>query len=94
MYKTLGAHIAALRAKAGPNTVGLGVVGFFMGGHWAVWLSQRPQYYVEATVLYYAARAANPADGRSGLEPRVVLSAIMWPLPSIELKSTELFDHE
>lgn len=35
------------------------VVGFSMGGHWAVWLAQHPPPGISATVLYYAARAGD-----------------------------------
>ncbi len=59
MYKTLGADIASLRSISGLDNDKTGIVGFSMGGHWAVWLSQRPEYDVVATVLYYAARAGD-----------------------------------
>ncbi len=35
------------------------VVGFSMGGHWAVWLAQHPDPPVAAVVLYYAARGGD-----------------------------------
>ena len=35
------------------------VVGFSMGGHWAVWLAQHPDPPVSAAVLYYAARGGD-----------------------------------
>ncbi len=35
------------------------VVGFSVGGHWAVWLAQHPDPPVSAAVLYYAARGGD-----------------------------------
>ena len=34
----------------------IALVGFSMGGHWALWLAQRPELPVAATVIFYAAR--------------------------------------
>ncbi len=59
MYKTLDADITSLCDLAGSKRNRVGVVGFPMGGHWAVWLSQRPRYNVAATILYDAARAGD-----------------------------------
>ncbi len=56
MYRTLIADIEELRARSGSP---VGVVGFSMGGHWAVWLAQRPELPIDATVLYYAVRAGS-----------------------------------
>lgn len=67
MYQTLRADIASLRAAIGSNRTAIGVIGFSMGGHWAVWLSQRPEYNVSKTVLYYAARAGDFSNCRSGI---------------------------
>ncbi|MGB5559927.1 MAG: dienelactone hydrolase family protein [Paracoccaceae bacterium] len=67
MYKTLGADISSLRVAVRSNKARIGVVGFSMGGHWAVWLSQRPEYNVAGTVLYYAARAGDFSNCRSGI---------------------------
>lgn len=57
MYRTLMRDIEELREEAGAGQVAL--IGFSMGGHWAVWLSQRPELPVAAVVLYYAARAGS-----------------------------------
>jgi carboxymethylenebutenolidase len=62
MYRTLGRDLDALRGVAGGP---VGIVGFSMGGHWAVWLSQRPEYRVAATVLYYTARGGDFGQSRS-----------------------------
>lgn len=63
MYRTLMRDLAGLRKEAGTERVGL--VGFSMGGHWAVWLSQRPELPVAAAVLYYAARAGDFGGSRA-----------------------------
>ena len=63
MYRELERALESLRAAACGARIG--VVGFSMGGHWAVWLSQRPEYEISATVLYYAARAGSFAHSRS-----------------------------
>lgn len=62
MYKTLIANIGELQSfgERGARTVSL--IGFSMGGHWAVWLSQQPDLPIRSTVLYYAARAGNYAQ--------------------------------
>ena len=67
MYKTLAADLDTLRRACGTTGPRVGVVGFSMGGHWAVWLSQRPEYDIGATVLYYAARAGRFRDCRAGI---------------------------
>jgi len=65
MYKMLIRNIEELQAcdaAVGPD---VGIVGFSMGGHWAVWLSQRPELPIRATVLYYAVRAGSFGDSHS-----------------------------
>jgi len=65
MYRTLIRNIGELRADETVDGETVGVVGFSMGGHWAVWLAQRPELPIAATVLYYACRAGNFGASRS-----------------------------
>lgn len=64
-YKTLVRNINELREEAGAISQGVGLVGFSMGGHWAVWLSQRPELNISATILYYAARGGDFSASKS-----------------------------
>lgn len=57
MYRTLMADMRELLSRYGGGDVAL--VGFSMGGHWAVWLSQRSGLPVRSVILYYAARAGD-----------------------------------
>jgi carboxymethylenebutenolidase len=65
-YRLLEAGLDRLRAGAS-DALPVGVVGFSMGGHWAVWLAQRPEYRLAAAVLYYAARAGEFTSATSYL---------------------------
>ncbi len=64
-YRTLIGAIGELLSSDGVERQEAGVAGFSMGGHWAVWLSQRPELPIAATVLYYAARAGDFSRSRS-----------------------------
>ena len=57
MYRTMLAGIDALRSHEAASTDRVGIVGFSMGGHWAVWLAQRPDAHAGAVVVHYATRA-------------------------------------
>ena len=65
IYKTLTRSINALLADSAVAGREIGVVGFSMGGHWAVWLSQQSQLPIKSTVLYYAARGGSFSKSRS-----------------------------
>lgn len=65
MYRCLEADLALLRAQIASEQSRIGVVGFSMGGHWAVWISQRPEYAISATVLYYTARGGDYGRSQS-----------------------------
>ncbi len=55
-YKMLMASICDLSAHKAANGREVAIMGFSMGGHWALWLSQRPELPVSSTVVFYAAR--------------------------------------
>ncbi len=65
-YRGLAADLAMLAAAA-PG-VPLGAVGFSMGAHWAVWLSQRPGHALARVVLFYGARGGSFAASRAGYQ--------------------------
>lgn len=62
MLRQLGRGIDALLADASCSGEKVAVVGFSMGGHWAVWLAQHDPR-VSAVVLYHACRSAPAIDG-------------------------------
>jgi carboxymethylenebutenolidase len=57
MYRQLLAALDSLIEETGRKR--LSVVGFSMGGHWAVWLSQQADLPIDAVILYYAARGGD-----------------------------------
>lgn len=58
-YRTLIHAIEQLKNHPAVQGSTIGVVGFSMGGHWALWLSQRPELPIGATVAFYGARAGD-----------------------------------
>jgi carboxymethylenebutenolidase len=55
-YKMLIAAINYLSHHQAVTNPRVALVGCSMGGHWALWLAQRPELPIAATVIYYAAR--------------------------------------
>jgi carboxymethylenebutenolidase len=55
-YKMLTVAIQQLSQHEAVTQPRIAQVGFSMGGHWALWLSQRPELPIAATVVFYAAR--------------------------------------
>ncbi len=55
-YKSLVTAIDHLSHHEAVTTPRVALAGFSMGGHWALWLAQRPELPVAATVAFYAAR--------------------------------------
>ncbi len=67
MYKTLQRCLDELSDVGGVTRPDAALVGFSMGGHWAVWLTQHPPPVIRGTVLYYAARAGDFSRATSPL---------------------------
>jgi carboxymethylenebutenolidase len=65
-YKYLMRMIGELRDAAAVDEIG--VIGFSMGGHWAYWLSQRPDLPIVATATFYAARDGDYSGSRSSFQ--------------------------
>ena len=66
VYKTLLAAIEQLRSHPAVQGSSIGVVGFSMGAHWALWLAaQRPALSISAVVAFYGARAGDFSDSQA-----------------------------
>lgn len=64
-YKSLIASIGELTTLRATQGQTIAVAGFSMGGHWALWLAQRPALPIAATVVFYAARNGDFGQSRS-----------------------------
>ncbi|MCO5125086.1 MAG: dienelactone hydrolase family protein [Rhizobacter sp.] len=64
-YKLLVAAIEQLRTHEAMQGSRVALVGFSMGGHWALWLAQRPELPIGATIVFYAARDGDYTHSRS-----------------------------
>lgn len=64
-YKLLIAAIEQLRTNEAVQGSRVALVGFSMGGHWALWLAQRPELPIAETVVFYAARDGDYTKSKS-----------------------------
>jgi len=59
-YKTLLRAIEHLQGLPQVQGSSIGVIGFSMGGHWALWLAaNRPELRIRAVTTFYGARAGD-----------------------------------
>lgn len=65
IYKMLSADIRRLQEFGGRHAPSVNLVGFSMGGHWAVWLSQQAGLPVRSATLYYAVRAGDFSSSKA-----------------------------
>lgn len=69
MWREIVASVEHCREASGTRAVGL--IGFSMGGHWALWLASRARAevpMVSATVVFYATRACDFTASRSAFQ--------------------------
>lgn len=58
------------------------VIGFSMGGHWAIWLAQHPDPPVASAVVYYAARGGDFSRATAPVLAHFAESDQFVPAPS------------
>ncbi|MFN8534289.1 MAG: dienelactone hydrolase family protein [Dehalococcoidia bacterium] len=68
VYRTLIRALEVLGEHPGVTGERLGVIGFSMGGHWALWLAQRPDLPVAAAVTFYGARGGDYSRSRAAFQ--------------------------
>lgn len=59
---------AHLRALCGGKDRAIGVVGFSLGGYWALWFAEQKTSAVAATVAFYASRNGDYRDSPSAFQ--------------------------
>lgn len=69
MYRAIIRAGRAVLADPASGSANIALVGFSMGGHWAMWLAQRADLPIAGVVVYYATRAVNDSFG-----PHLVLA--------------------
>jgi carboxymethylenebutenolidase len=65
VYRFLMRKIEFLKRHEAVTGSAIGQLGFSMGGHWALWLSQQEELPLAATVAFYAARGGDYSRTRS-----------------------------
>lgn len=67
-YRILIRALEDLRSHDAVTGTGLGVLGFSMGGHWALWLSAHSKVPIAATVTFYGARGGDYTRSRAAYQ--------------------------
>jgi len=91
VYRFLMRQIETLVAHEAVDAARIGVVGFSMGGHWALWLSQRRDLPIGATVTFYAARSGDFSQSRSAFLCHFAEDDPEWVSHAAQLKLQKCF---
>jgi carboxymethylenebutenolidase len=59
------AAVEHLRQLPAVTSKSLGVIGFSLGGHWALWLSLEKPEYIKAVTVFYGTRSADYGPARA-----------------------------
>jgi carboxymethylenebutenolidase len=65
---------AAQKVQSLSNRPAIGVLGFSLGGYWALWLAEQPDIPVSATVVFYGSRSGEYSAGLSAFQFHLVES--------------------
>lgn len=57
-----------LRELCATNDPRIGVLGFSLGGHWALWLAEKPDSSIAATIVFYSARGGDYSSSLSAFQ--------------------------
>jgi carboxymethylenebutenolidase len=60
--------VKELQAACGGEAAPIGVIGFSLGGYWALWLAQQKEMPVAATVIFYATRGGDYTTSNSAFQ--------------------------
>ncbi len=60
--------VERLQDISGTNRGGIGVIGFSLGGYWALWLATQESNPVAATVVFYATRGGDYSQTHSAFQ--------------------------
>lgn len=82
--------VAQLQSVSGTNTRGIGVVGFSLGGAFALWLAAQESSPVVATVVFYASYGLDFSLSRSAFQFHLAETDIYEPAEEIEKTQNSL----
>lgn len=65
IHQTLLTATTALQTHPATHSERIGVIGFSLGAHYALWLAEQPTLPITATVLFYGTRGGTYINSRS-----------------------------